>query len=119
MMNSVNLIGRICNGPDIRVYEGKNEEFSIANFSVAVDRNRDETDFISCKAIGWCADFIEKYMHKGVRIGVSGRIQLDVWKDKDGNKKYSTYVFVERVFFADGKKEENKDNGHYKKNGRR
>lgn len=118
MMNSVNLIGRICNGPDIRVYEGKNGEFSIANFSVAVDRNRDETDFISCKAIGWSADFIEKYISKGTRIGISGRIQLDVWTDKDGNKHYSTYVFVERVFFADGKKEE-KDNGRYKKNGRR
>lgn len=118
MMNSVNLIGRICNGPDIRVYEGKNGEFSTAHFSVAVDRNREETDFISCKAIGWTAEFIEKHIHKGVRIGISGRIQLDVWNDKDGNKKYSTYVFVEHVFFADGKKEE-KDNGRYKKNGRR
>lgn len=117
-MNSVNLIGRICNGPDIKVYEGKNGTFSIANFSVAVDRNRDETDFISCKAIGWNAEFIEKHIHKGTRIGISGRIQLDVWTDKDGNKHYSTYVFVERVFFADGKKEE-KDNGRYKKNGRR
>lgn len=117
-MNSVNLIGRICNDPDIRTFQGKNGDFSIANFSVAIDRNRDETDFISCKAIGWCADFIEKYTHKGVRIGITGRIQQDSWTDKDGNKKYSTYVFAERVFFADSKKEDN-NNGRYKKNGRR
>ena len=116
MMNSANLIGRICNEPDIRVYEGKNGEFSTAHFSIAVDRNRDETDFISCKAIGWSADFIEKYTSKGVRIGISGRIQQDSWTDKDGNKRSSTYVFVERVFFADGK---GKDNGRYKKNSRR
>ena len=105
-MNSVNLIGGICNEPNIRVYEGKNDDFTVAHFSVAVDRNRDETDFISSKAVGWSADFIEKHTGKGARIGISGRIQQKVWTDKDGNKHYSTYVFVERVFFADEKRGE-------------
>lgn len=118
-MNSVNLIGRIANVPDIKTYEGKNGSFEIASFNLAVDRNKDVTDFIFCRAIGWPAEFVEKYIDKGVRIGITGRIQEDKYKDKDGNTKYSTYVFVERIFFADGKKEDENRNGRYKKNGRR
>ena len=76
-MNSVQLVGRFTRDPDIRYTNGGS---SIARFSLAVGRiykqeNGPDADFISCVAFGKTAEFIEKYFHKGQRIGVTGRIQ--------------------------------------------
>ena len=77
-MNSVQLVGRFTRDPDIRYTNGGS---SIARFSLAVGRiykqeNGPDADFISCVAFGKTAEFIEKYFHKGQRIGVTGRIRM-------------------------------------------
>jgi single-strand DNA-binding protein len=51
-------------------------------------------------------EFVEKYLHKGIKIAVSGRIQTGSYKNKDGNTIYTTDVVIEEIEFAESKKSE-------------
>lgn len=104
-MNKAILIGRFTKDPDIRYTNGG---LSIASFNVAVDRRykkegEQEADFISCKAFGKTAEFIEKYFKKGMRIGIEGRIQTGSYTKEDGTKVYTTDVICENVEFVESK----------------
>lgn len=99
-MNNVSLIGRLTADPEIR----DAKETTVARFSLAVDRlGSEEADFIRCVAFGKAAEFVEDYFTKGLRVGVSGRIQTGRYEDKDSGKTiYTTDVICERLDFADG-----------------
>lgn len=107
-MNKTLLIGRLTRDPDIRYSQGE-QSMTIARFSLAVDRrfkrdgDNQSTDFISCVAFGKTAEFIEKYVFKGTKIAVEGRIQTGSYTNNDGNKVYTTDVVVEQVEFAGSK----------------
>ena len=108
-MNSVNLIGRLTAAPEMSEYGKKGDKKDIAKFTLAVDRvGSEETDFIRCTAFGKTAEFAGDYLNKGQRVGVSGHIQTGSYEDKDGNKRSSFDVIVDRVTFADGKVEDKK-----------
>ena len=83
----------------------------LKNYTLAVNRRykRDgeqEADFISCITFGKSAEFAQKYLHKGMRIVIGGRISTGSYKDKDGKTIYTTDVIVEEREFA-----QNKDSG--------
>ena len=106
-MNKTLLIGRTTKDPDIR-YAQSEQPMTIARFNLAVDRRfkkegEQSADFISCVAFGKTAEFIEKYVFKGTKIAVEGRIQTGSYTNKDGNKVYTTDVVVEQVEFAESK----------------
>ena len=106
-MNKTLLIGRTTKDPDIR-YTQSEQPMTIARFNLAVDRRfkkdgEQSADFISCVAFGKTAEFIEKYVFKGTKIAVEGRIQTGSYTNKDGNKVYTTDVVVEQVEFAGSK----------------
>lgn len=63
--------------------------------------NAQDTDFIQCVAFGRVGEFAAKYLHKGQRIIVEGRLQTSRYVDKDGITRYSTQVVVARHEFAD------------------
>ena len=65
-----------------------------------------EADFISCVTFGKSAEFAQKYLYKGMRIVIGGRISTGSYKDKDGKTIYTTDVIVEEHEFA-----QNKDSG--------
>ena len=108
-MNSVVLMGRLTRDPDIRYNTQGDGQMAIARFTVAVDRRfrregSDQTaDFISCVAFGKTAEFIEKYVSKGTKLCLSGRIQTGSYTNKDGQKVYTTDVVAENVEFAESK----------------
>ena len=82
---------------------------AMARYTLAVDRRyrkdgKAETDFISCVTFGKNAEFAEKYLKKGLKILVSGRIQTGSYVNQEGNKVYATNVIVEEHYFAEGKK---------------
>lgn len=111
-MNKVILMGRLTKDPDIRG-EGTN---LIAKYTLAVDRRyfRDEenkTDFINCVVFGKGAEFAEKYLYKGTKIAITGRIQTGSYTNKDGQKVYTTDVIVEEQEFAESKASNDKNNG--------
>lgn len=104
-MNAVQLVGRFTRDPDVRYTDGG---LSIARFTIAVDRRfkkegEQAADFISCVAFGKTAEFIEKYFCKGMRIGVTGRIQTGSYTNNDGAKIYTTDVVVEAAEFVESK----------------
>lgn len=107
-MNSVNLIGRLTKEPDTR-YTDNN--MCVAKFTLAVDRwtkEKKEADFISCTAFGKTAEIIEKYVHKGNRLGVSGRIHTGSYTNKEGQKIYRTEVLADRIdLLGDSSRKEN------------
>lgn len=112
-MNCVQLIGRLTKDPEIY---GKKDK-KVAKYTLAVDRaytNEDgdrEADFIRCTAFGRTAEFVETYLEKGVKIGVTGRIQTGQYEDEDGNVKYTTDVIVNSHEFCQSKKEEDSRKG--------
>lgn len=104
-MNNVSLIGRLTADPDYR--SGK--EADVVNFTLAVDRFGNDTDFIPVKAFNKTADFVDDYFRKGLRVGVVGRIQVQNYDDKDGNPRTYTCVIANSVFFADAKSDTKED----------
>lgn len=110
-MNLVVQIGRLTNDPEVRV----SGEVTKATYTLAVSRKykregQPDADFIRCITFGKSAEFAEKYLRKGTKILVKGRIQTGSYEDKDGKKVYTTEVYVEEHEFVEGKKEENKQN---------
>ncbi|MBR6770019.1 MAG: single-stranded DNA-binding protein [Lachnospiraceae bacterium] len=107
-MNKVILMGRLTRDPEVRYSQGESP-MAIARYTLAVDRrfNRsgDEAsaDFISCVAFGKSGEFAEKYLRKGTKIAVCGRIQTGSYTNKDGVKVYTTEVVVEEHEFAESK----------------
>ena len=110
-MNNVNLVGRLARDPEVRYSQGGNAT-CVARYTLAVSRpfkngeGKQEADFISCVIFGKSAEFAQKYLHKGMRIVIGGRISTGNYKDKDGKTIYTTDVIVEEHEFA-----QNKDNG--------
>ena len=107
-MNKVVLMGRLTRDPDIRYTQGA-EPMCVAKYTLAVDRRgrkRDgeqSADFISCTAFGKSAEFAEKYLRKGTKICLSGRIQTGSYTKQDGTKVYTTDVIVEDQEFCESK----------------
>lgn len=104
MLNKVFLMGRLTKDPDMR---GEGTSL-VARYTLAVDRRyqkdgEQQTDFISCVAFGKGAEFAEKYLKKGTKIVVCGRIQTGSYTNKDGAKIYTTDVIVEEHDFAESK----------------
>ena len=109
-MNKVILIGRLTKAPEIKYLQDDNKTV-MARYTLAVDRRygkdrEREADFISCVTFGKSAEFAQKYLYKGMRIVIGGRISTGSYKDKDGKTIYTTDVIVEEHEFA-----QNKDSG--------
>lgn len=114
-MNLCILIGRICAEPEIRYTQtGK----AVASYRIAVDRpykkdSQAESDFINCVAWGSNGEFAEKYLHKGMKIAIEGRIQTRTYDDKDGKKVYVTEVVVDHHEFCEKKADGGNSSGGY------
>lgn len=104
-MNKVILIGRLVADPELRsTQSGK----SVASYRLAVDRQskqegQPEADFLNCVTWGKNAEFASKYLSKGTKIAIEGRIQTGSY-EKDGVKHYTTDIIVERHEFCESKK---------------
>lgn len=107
-MNKVILMGRLTRDPEIR-YANNENNTCIANYTLAVDRgfkrqgDEQTADFIRCVAMGKGGEFAEKYLHQGTKIVVEGRIQTGSYTNKDGQKIFTTEVWVESQEFAESK----------------
>ena len=109
-MNKVILMGRLTKDPDIR-YTSSDTPLAVARYTLAVDSRfkRDgeqSADFISCLTFGKSAEFAGKYLKKGTKIAITGRIQTGSYENKDGQRVYTTDVVVEEHEFAQSKSKE-------------
>lgn len=109
-MNIVAMVGRLTKDVECRATSTGNV---MGRFTVAVDRGlskqqRQEAeakgqptaDFINCVAFGKTAELITNYFGKGGQIGIQGKIQTGSYQAKDGTKRYTTDVIVDRFHFV-------------------
>ena len=120
-MNKVILMGRLTRDPEVRYSQGE-QATAIARYTLAVDRrfkrDGDQTaDFIGCVAFGKLGEFAEKYLRKGTKVVVTGRIQTGSYTNKDGQKVYTTDVVVEEQDFAESKAAASSYTGGYQQQG--
>ena len=95
-MNKTFLIGRLTSDPELK----QNDKYRQCKFTVAVNRLKEGTDYISCIAWNKTAELINKYLHKGNQIALEGRIQTGSYEAHDGTKRYTTDVIVENITFV-------------------
>lgn len=106
MINNVVLTGRLTKDIELRrTTSGK----TCTSFTLAVNRNKQETDFINCVAWDKLAELLEQYTHKGSQIGVEGRIQTRNYDDRNGKKVYVTEVLVNSISFLEPIKSDTSD----------
>ena len=108
-LNSVHLIGRFTKDPDYgKTASGKSK----VNFTLAVYRDKDHTDFINCVAWNGTADLIYQRMRKGTMMSAEGVISTRSWNDNYGKKHWLTEVNVSNIGFVEGKKENGTQNSY-------
>lgn len=103
-LNRVQMAGRLTKEPEIRTLPNGT---TIATISIAVGREYTaqgqarQSDFFNAKAFKGTADFLQKYFHKGMAIYVEGSLQTNNWTDKNGQKRYSTDIMIDKVKFVE------------------
>ena len=110
-MNKVMLVGRMVADPEVRYTQGE-KQYAVASYRIAVDRRQktndgQSADFITCKAFGKTAEFIQKYFTKGRRIGIIGRLNTGSYTNKDNQKVYFVEVIADEVEFVDNAPQNN------------
>ena len=101
-MNTVCLVGNVGKDPDVKAVN----DTTVANFTLATRETKDHIEWHRITAWGKQAEVAQKYIHKGSRIGVTGRLQTRSWDDKDGTKRYVTEIIANRVELLNSKGEE-------------
>ena len=100
-MNKVILMGRLTRDPEVRYSQGE-QATAIARYTLAVDRrfkrDGDQTaDFIGCVAFGKLGEFAEKYLRKGTKVVVTGRIQTGSYTTKTVRKYIQQMLLLKNV----------------------
>ena len=103
-MNSVVLIGRLTRDPDMR----NAGETRVAAFTLAIDRTtragqEKKTDFPRVTVFGRQAENCERFLAKGMLVGIEGSIQTGSYTNRDGQTVYTTDVVAGRVEFLEWK----------------
>ena len=106
-MNKVFLIGRLTKDPTTQ--PKKDGKGNYAKFSLAVNRFPENVDYFDCVAFDKTGDAIIAYTKKGVKIAISGRIQMDKYTTKDGATRMQAHIVCENVEFLSPKNEEISD----------
>ena len=101
-MNKIHLIGNSCR--DCELTESNNVKYSRINLAVGRKFDRDKTDFFNCTAFGKLAEIVAKYVKKGTKIAVSGRIEFSA--DKDGNRHHTVIVEEMELLGGGSKKDD-------------
>lgn len=108
-MNIAILCGNVTKDPEIYTTQGGVKR---ANFTLAITRrfanaqgNR-EADFLPIVAWRQLADFVEKYVKKGKKLGVVGTVQTRSYDAQDGSKRYVTEIVADSIEFLSPKEQE-------------
>ena len=105
MLNLIIIEGRVTHEPKLvtKINEGK--EICFANFSIASSRDcdRETTDFIECVCFNCLAENFCKYVKKGDKIKLVGSLQSSSYTNKNGHKRKSYSIRVDRLYYADNK----------------
>ena len=105
------LIGRSTNNLQVKTIESTGTP--VVNFTVATNRkfkNKDgnmmeDAEYHRCVAYGKGAEVLGKYLVKGKRVYIEGRLRTRKWQDSEGTERFSTEIIVDSFIFLDAKGE--------------
>lgn len=106
MLNEIVIMGRLTRDPELRRTDSGT---AVTSFAIACDRDfksqsgEKETDFIDIVAWRSTAEFVSRYFSKGRMAVIEGRLQIQDWTDKEGNKRRNAQVVAKSVYFGDSK----------------
>jgi single-strand DNA-binding protein len=106
-MNKIILMGRLTRDPVIHYTKGDNP-MAVARYSIAVDKKRKredgiKADFFNIVAFDWAGDFAARFLRKGIKVVVSGRVQTGTYENKEGITMPFFEVVAEEQEFAESK----------------
>jgi single-strand DNA-binding protein len=111
-LNNVNIIGRLTKDPELKYIQTGT---SICNFSIANNykyKDKETVSYFDCVAFGKLGELISKYMGKGSKAALTGRLTQEKWEAQDGTKRSAIKFIVNECQFLDTKqkvKEEEKE----------
>jgi single-strand DNA-binding protein len=116
-MNVVLLTGNLVRDPE-KSYT--NSGMAVTRFTIAVNRSYakkteggQDADFIRITCFDKRAEFVEKYLTKGRKVGVEARIQTGSYQGKDGNTVYTTDFIANNIEFLDSKRDDSGSQGGF------
>ena len=115
-LNKVMLIGHLGDDVKIRHFDGGGciARFPLATNETYTNKSTNEkvtnTDWHNIVVRNKAAEICEKYLAKGDKVYVEGRIKTRKWQGEDGQDRYTTEVNVDEFTFLSAKKESNSDN---------
>lgn len=104
-LNVVTLIGRVGGDPDIKYFESGSV---VCNLTLAVNRQKRDSqpDWFNLKMWGKTAEVAANYVRKGSQIGVTGRLEIETWKDRQtGAERSKPVIVVERLELLGSKRD--------------
>ncbi len=110
MVNKVILIGNVGADPEVRYLEGGT---AVANLRLATTEryknkngeNVDQTEWHNIVLWRRLAEVVEKYVRKGSRLYIEGRIRTRSWDDQNGNKRYTTEIWADNMQMLSSRQE--------------
>jgi single-strand DNA-binding protein len=109
-LNKVLLIGNLTRDPDVKMMTNGRP---VCNFGLALNRSykdsegnkKDETTFVDVECFGPRAEAVGRFFTKGRAIFVEGRLKLDQWESKEGEKRSAIRVVLDNFEFVDSRQE--------------
>ena len=109
-INKVILVGNLGKDPEVKHLDGGNV---VANITVATSEKYkdkqgemvEETEWHNCSAWGKLAELMEKYLNKGSKVYIEGKLRTRSYEDQEGVTKYTTEVIVKELKFLSSKSE--------------
>lgn len=110
MVNKVILIGNVGAEPEVRYLDGG---VAVANLRLATTEryknkngeNIDQTEWHTIVLWRGLAEIVEKYVHKGMRLYIEGRIRTRSWDDQNGAKRYTTEIYADNMQMLSSKQD--------------
>lgn len=123
-MQSIIICGHLGKDPEVRYSGSGDNTTTITRFSVAVKRaykreGKPDVDFFNCVCFGKNAQFAEKYLTKGSKVVIRGRMEQDDYTNKDGQKVYTWNLNVDEIDFGGGKPDSNQSGSKEPKSGKK
>jgi single-strand DNA-binding protein len=121
-LNKVELIGNVGSDPELRSTPGGGR---VAQFSLATSRTWNDQSGVKQEKTEWhrcvvwntktsqLADIVERYVKKGEKLYIEGRIEYRQWTDKEGQTRYSTEINVRELILLSGRRQGGEEGGGY------
>jgi len=110
-ISQVVIVGRTVKAPEISDLPSGTR---MAKLTIAVSTgwgDKKKTSFFDCKCFGKTVDVFDKYVGKGKEIGITGTLEQETWKNKDGENRSRIVIVINSLSLGGKKEEDNDDDG--------